>query len=190
VGTGPPAPKERLRSGEYVRHMDIRVFDPKIKHQVGRYLLQSSLAALALFAILAIEGAHLSKAIVIAAIASTAFVLFITPNAPSARPRNVIGGHLLCLAIGSAFSLFSGAAIGHDILAEAPLLFDVGAALAVGLSFLAMATTDTEHALAAGTTLGVIANQFSLSLVLFVAIGVVALSLVHVALRRHLRDLR
>lgn len=179
----------RLGLSTFGRRAGPHILDPKFRLQFRRYLLQSSLAVVALFAILALEGAHLSKAIIIAAIASTAFVLFITPHSPSARPRNVIGGHLLCLGIGSAFSAFATAVVGDGLISSVPLLFDLGAAGAVGLGFLAMAATDTEHAPAAGTALGVVAHQLSWGLVLFVAAGVIALSLIHVVLRRHLRDL-
>jgi CBS domain-containing membrane protein len=52
-----------------------------------------------------------------------------------------------------------------------------------------MAATDTEHAPAAGTVLGVVAHNFSFCLVFFLATGVVFLSVTHVILRSRLRDL-
>lgn len=169
--------------------LQVRVFDSKVKHGFNRYLFQCSLATLVLFLILTLEGAHLSKAIVIAAIASTAFVVFVTPHSTTATPRHVIGGHFICLAIGSAFSIFDGTSIGQSILSVTPILFDLEAALAVGLGIFLMAATDTEHAPAAGTALGLVAHNFSFGLVFFLAAGVVLLSITHVLLRSRLRDL-
>lgn len=169
--------------------LPVTIFDPKVKKNFGRYLFQCSLATLVLFLILTVEGAHLSKAIVIAAIGSTAFVLFVTPHSPTASPRHVIGGHFVCLVIGSAFSIFDSTAMGEAILATTPILFDLEAALAVGLGIFFMAATDTEHAPAAGTALAIVAHNFSFGLVFFLAASVVLLSVIHVLLRSRLRDL-
>lgn len=169
--------------------LSVTIFDPKIKHRFGRYLFQCSLATFVLFLILTVEGAHLSKTIVIAAIGSTAFVVFVTPHSTSATPRHVIGGHFVCLAIGSVFSILGSTATGEAILATTPILFDLEAALAVGLGIFFMAATDTEHAPAAGTALGIVAHNFSFGLVFFLAASVVLLSTIHVLLRSRLRDL-
>ena len=125
----------------------------------------------------------------IAAIGSTSFVLFVTPHSLTANPRHVIGGHLVALLVGSAFAVFSGTPVGQNLLAQMPLVLDVEAALAVALSIFLMAATDTEHAPAAGTALGVVVHGFGWGLILFVVSSAIMLSFVHTMLRPRLRDL-
>ena len=79
--------------------------------------------------------------------------------------------------------------MGQNLLAQVPLVLDVEAALAVALSIFLMAATDTEHAPAAGTALGVVVHGFSWGLILFVVSSAIMLSVVHTMLRPRLRDL-
>ncbi len=169
--------------------LPVQIIDPKLKQNFRPYVLQCLLLVGALLLVLSLEGAHLSKVVVIAAIGSTAFVLFVTPRSATAAPRHVIGGHLICLAVGGSFAAFDATGTGQRLLATAPILFDAEAALAVGLGMFLMAATNTEHAPAAGTALGMVVHGFSWGLVAFVATSVVILSLIHTLLRSRLRDL-
>lgn len=169
--------------------MSFQILDPKVKRNVRPYLFQCFLASVALLLVLWLEGAHLARAVIIAAIGSTTFILFVTPHSRSAVPRRVIGGHLIGLVIGGTLAAFGATEAGRRLLLEVPFLFDVEAALAVGLSAFVMAVTNTEHAPAAGTALGMVAHDYSWGLVLFVTSSVIMLCLVHTMLRPHLRDL-
>ncbi|MGE0058149.1 MAG: HPP family protein [Dehalococcoidia bacterium] len=108
------------------------------------YALQIGLATLFIAAALILaRGAELP---VVAAIGSSAFLVFCLPTSPMASPRNVVGGYAGALVI----------AAGLDPLVEAmasDLLHDLLAAGAVGLSLLLMALTKTEHVPAAGAVL-------------------------------------
>ncbi|MFQ5872265.1 MAG: HPP family protein [Dehalococcoidia bacterium] len=167
-----------------------QVLDPKLKSNIRPYIYQCSLAFFALLLVLLVEEVGLQRAVIIAAIGSTSFVLFVTPHASTANPRHVIGGHLIALFIGSSFAAFDGTTVGQSLLAHTSLAFDVEAALAVALSIFFMAATDTEHAPAAGTALGVVAHDFSWGLVLFVISSVIMLSLAHAIVRPRLRNLQ
>ncbi len=115
-----------------------QIFDPKLKCNLRSYVLQVTLAAVALLLILWLEN-PLTRAALIAAIGSTAFVLFITPDSRSAAPRHVVGGHLIGLVIGSMAGSF-GADAGQEFLCA------LQAASAVGAAMFLMAAIDTEHA--------------------------------------------
>ena len=143
----------------------------------------------ALLAVLLVEEVGLHRVVMIAAIGSTSFVLFVTPHSSTANPRHVIGGHLVALLVGSAFAVFSGTPVGQNLLTQIPLVLDVEAALAVALSIFLMAATDTEHAPAAGTALGVVVHGFGWGLIVFVVSSAIMLSFVHTMLRPRLRDL-
>ncbi len=92
----------------------------------------------------------------------------------------MLGGHLIALVVG-------GAASALDPVAA--FSFSVQGALAVGVSIFLMAATNTEHAPAAGTALGVVAHGLSWSLALFLVTSIVALVVIHRLLRPWLRDL-
>ena len=165
------------------------MLDPKVKRNPRPYIFQCSLAFFALLVVLLVEEVGLHRVVMIAAIGSTSFVLFVTPHSLSASPRHVIGGHLVALLVGSAFAVFSGTPVGQNLLTQIPLVLDVEAALAVALSIFLMAATDTEHAPAAGTALGVVVHGFGWGLILFVVSSAIMLSFVHTMLRPRLRDL-
>ena len=124
-----------------------------------------------------------------AAIASTAFVLFISPHSSSATPRHALGGHFAALIVVNVLSVAVGSEIGERLIGDTPVLFAFYAALGVGITMLAMAITDTEHPPASGTALGVVAHGFDWGLVFFVATVVVMLVAVHRVFRSHMTDL-
>ncbi len=120
----------------------IHLLDEKLtKKNFKHYLFQSGLATLVLS--LALYLPIVKDEILIAAIGSTAFVVFAMPYRLTARPRNVLGSHLVCGLIGLAFSSFY-----FNFLPQ-PLILS----LAVGASILAMVTLDIEHPPAGGTVI-------------------------------------
>lgn len=142
------------------------------------YVFQSILAMVSVFVVLvALRQQHL---VVAASLAATAFTVFVMPGSMTASTRNVVGGHLAGLVIGSFFALFP-----HDL----SLVQDATYALAIGCSIFVMVITNTEHPPAAGTALGVVIAGFSFHLVLGIAVGVSLLALLHRLFRPVLRDL-
>jgi len=170
-----------------------RIFDPKLRRNRRRYVAQVGLASVALFSVLWAEdlltGAVAAQAVLVAAIASTSFVLFIMPHSDTARPRHAIGGHVVALAVGVAFSSFADTELGRETVGDEAVLFALYAAVGVGLSMFLMAATNTEHPPAAGTALGVLGTTVSIDLVLFVLAGVVMLVLIHLVFKRRLINL-
>jgi len=75
----------------------------KFKKLWKYYLWQSFLAAVALFIIVLVLDKD--KMVVISAMGATAFIVFVMPNAASAHSRNVIGGHLVGLILGTIILL-------------------------------------------------------------------------------------
>jgi len=138
------------------------------------YIFQSLLAGIALFILVIILGKD--KMVVTSAMGATAFIVFAMPKAVSAQTRNVIGGHLVCLAIGSLFYY-----IYMPYYIEYPLV--------VGIAVFVMVALDFEHPPAAGTALAVVINEVSLNVFATIMIGAVVLSQCRYYLRGHLRDL-
>ncbi len=142
------------------------------------YIFQSLLATLAIFIVLLFLSVE--HAVIIASIGATTFIVFAMPKSITARPRNVIGGHLVGLLSGSLCSLVPHPSLLHSITIYS---------LAVGLSIFLMVATDTEHPPASGTALGVAIGGFSPRVAIAVITSTVALSLIHHFFRSSLKDL-
>lgn len=142
------------------------------------YIFQSFLATLTIFIVLLFLS--IEHAVIIASIGATAFIVFAMPKSITAKPRNVIGGHLVGLLSGCLCAL-----IPHPSFLYSILLYS----LAVGLSIFVMVVTDTEHPPASGTALGFAITGFDLNTAIALMISVIILSLAHYLLRPYLKDL-
>ena len=167
--------------------------DTNLSGNLSRYFLQVSIATLALFAALLAEqiiaGGAAARAVVVAAIASTAFVLFISPFSPSATPKHTFGGHVIAVLVASPMAVIAGTGMGEEWIAQIPTIFAFYAALGVGITMFLMAATNTEHPPAAGTALAVVAHGFSWDLIAFLAVAVLILVGMQRILRSWLVDL-
>lgn len=142
------------------------------------YLYQSFLATLAVFVVLLFLS--IEQAVIIASIGASAFIVFAMPKNVTAKPRNVIGGHIVGLLSGSLCTL----------LPQPSFLYSISAySLAVGISIFIMVVIDTEHPPAAGTALGVAMKGFSLHVAIAVITSAVILSSIHYILKSSLKDL-
>ena len=142
------------------------------------YVLQSLFATVAVFVVLCFLS--LQNAVIIASLGASTFIVFAMPDSITAKPRNVIGGHLVGLFWGFAFSLVPHAAAIGSL---------AGYALAVGLSIFTMVVTDTEHPPASGTALGVAITGMHPDVLITVVLSIVLLSLIHHFFKPYLRDL-
>ena len=156
-----------------------RIIDPKLRRNLPRYVVQCTLATLVLLVLLLVRDA-ISSAVVVAAIGSTAFVVFIMPRSQSADARHVLGGHGIALLTGALATV-----VDQDVA----LQFALGGSIAVGAAMFLMAATNTEHAPAAGSALGVVAAGLSWSLVLMLVLSVASLALIRQLLLPWLEDL-
>ncbi len=142
------------------------------------YLTQSGLATCAIFIVILLM--HSFNMVIVASIGASAFVVFAMPQHITAKSRNVIGGHLVGLVVGSLFAL---------IPVNSMLTSTIVYALAVGCSIFIMVVIDTEHAPASGTALGVTMAGFSVMVAVAIVTSVMALSIIHHFFKKNLRDL-
>ncbi len=165
-----------------------RLIDRKFRQNWRSYLFQSALTMVALLIILLVIDVVLQAAIVVA-IASTAFIVFVAPHSNAAGPRRVVGGHIVAVIVGTAISLaFLLLGLG-ELVSSSNATRDIVAVVSVGLSMLFMAVTNTEHPPAAGTALGLVVTGWTPSAVLFVVLGTIILSVIHLLLRPYLKNL-
>ncbi len=175
-----------LRGRVHLEHMKME--DPRLKGHRGVYFLQAAVAGGILFLVLAAENALVNGA-VLAAIASTAFVLMVTPHSVIATPRHVLGGHAVCALVGSVAALLLATAPGEALAEDFGLLTEAAGALAVGFGIVLMGLTDTEHPPAAGTALGLAIVDFDATLLLVLVASVGVLIAAQQLLLPRLRDL-
>ena len=101
-----------------------RLLDPEFRARAPNYVFQCGLATAFLIAILLLENAVL-RAVIVVAVASSAATIFVVPNSVAATPRRVVGGHVVAVVLGGAFSPVAG------VPGESTYLVDVMAALSV-----------------------------------------------------------
>ncbi|MFC0452311.1 HPP family protein [Rhodococcus jostii] len=118
-----------------------------------RIPLVSGLGGFGAIFVLAQTEANLHTLLLVAPFGASCVLLFALPQSPLARPKNVIGGHLLSSLIGVAIL----AAIGPG-----PLTLGVG----VGIAIAAMTLTDTVHPPAGADPILIIAAAASWSYLL------------------------
>ncbi|MFC1940617.1 HPP family protein [Chloroflexota bacterium] len=175
---------ERLAS----RIKTIRIIDKSFKRIPKHYILQSLMATVAIAVILNLVG-FLTRGAIVAALGASTFIIFAMPNAVTARPRRLIGGHIVGLLCGLlcyyAFQAWSSGEQSQSWL----LLLRIDAAIAVGLSIFIMAVTNTEHPPAAGTALGIVAHEWTYETIIFILACAISLAILGRLLRGYLKDL-
>ena len=95
----PRRTSKRLRFPPYILLYDVRFF----RLQKG-YLWQSSLAVVAILAVLLLVDS-VADAVLAAGLGSSTAILFLHPTSRSASLRNLVGGHFMGSLIGAAASL-------------------------------------------------------------------------------------
>ena len=96
------------------------------------YVLQSLAASISIFILFLILTTE--DVVFIASIGATAFIIFAMPDSITAKPRNVIGGHLTGIIVGSLSVL-----IPHQQTLASIAIYS----LAVGVSIFIMVVIDT-----------------------------------------------
>ncbi|MBN1593842.1 MAG: HPP family protein [Candidatus Coatesbacteria bacterium] len=164
-------------------------FDPKLKKGMwGHYIAQTAIAT-ACVAVLLLLLLKLGHLVIVAALGSSAFVVFAMPHKIRSNPRYIVGGHVLCLLTGSLIRLIMHGWVFQAIKIDPDIESILACSLAVGASLFVMVATDTEHPPAAGTAVGSSIAPFSYEMAFSVVLGATLLSLGKFALRRWLKDL-
>lgn len=174
---------ERLHSLRH--HPLLRWIDARFVHRPRIYLVQSLLAGLALVGILIAEDA-LTNGAVVAAVASSVAIVFFVPHSVASKPFRLVGGHVSAIAAAlctvGVMMLLPDAVAGNQLVVHTLQ----GASLALVILF--MTVTNTEHAPAAGTALG-LATSVPINSVVFILTSAVIISIVRIVLYRRLHNL-
>lgn len=167
---------------------DIEVVDPRFRRYWYNYLVQGLLATAAMLVILLFVDS-IADAALVAGLGSSVVILFVHPSASTARPRSVIGGHTLGLAVGMGCSLLVFSSPAGGFIEHSRLLSDFSLALSLGVVILVMAITNTEHPPAAGTVLGMSLQAVDPVRTVVFIVAIIMLLMIQYLLRSHLHDL-
>ncbi len=162
-------------------------FDKTFTSRWRTYLFQVAAATVYLAVALVLVDS-LANLAVGAAIAASTFLTFCLPNSVMAQPRRTLGGHVVALVVTLALSPLIHDPIFPGLL-DNSIAVDLMAALAVGLTMLGMAVTNTEHAPGAGTALGLSFTVWSIEAAVAVIVMVLLLVAVQILGRGRLVNL-
>lgn len=164
------------------------IIDSKVRKNLWRYLSQCFLATLTILAVLLFLDV-LKEAAIIAALGSSAFIVFTMPTRYSSDPRRLIGGYMVGLLIGCSFYVLSTSTIFAALISDRQLSLVIFASLAVGIAMFIMAVTNTEHAPAAGIALGLVLNEWDYVTIIFILGAILWMTGVRKLLKPLLMDL-
>jgi CBS-domain-containing membrane protein len=145
----------------------MRLIDRKVRKNLWRYMAQCFLAALTILAVLLFLDI-LNEAAIIAALGSSAFVVFTMPTRYSSDPRRLVGGYIVGVLIGCSFYFLATSNEFDSLIGDQKLSLVICASLAVGIAMFMMAITNTEHAPAAGIALGLVLNEWDYITIIFI----------------------
>ncbi len=166
----------------------MKIFDEKFSGNKIRYILQCVLATLSVLLILLIIDT-MSNALIIACLGSSTFIVFAMPKAQVSRPRFLIGGYLVGIAMGMLCHYLSLLPLLTRVSIIQESSHAVFGSLSVGLAIFVMVITDTEHPPAAGIALGLILYEWSYMTIVVAIVGIVSLSIIRYFFKSILHNL-
>ena len=166
----------------------MEIIDKSFVEKPKRYIIQGLMATL-VTAIILYFVEVLTHAVIVAALGASTFIVFAMPHSITARPRRLIGGHIVGLICGSlCYYVFHAGPLG-ELAANWEFIYYVSCALAVGLSIFLMTITNTEHPPAAATAVSMVVYGWSYQIVLFVLLSAIGLAVARRLLMPRLVDL-
>jgi CBS-domain-containing membrane protein len=162
--------------------------DKKFKKNSFKYIFQCILATLTILAVLIFLDV-LKETAIITALGASAFIVFTMPTQYSSDPRRLIGGYIVGLIVGLIFYFLSKSQIKNTFQFSETTTLVIFGAIAIGFAIFIMAVTNTEHAPAAGISLGLVINRWDYLTIIFIFIAVLWLASIRYLLRGYLMDL-
>jgi len=166
----------------------MQIIARKFRQGAKPFIVQSILATLAILLILLFLDVFTHTAL-IASLGSSIFLVFTRPHAFSSRPRPLLGGYAISIAVGALCYGLSHLPGITRILLSQETTFVVFSALAVGCAIFLMVITSTEHPPAAGMALGLVINSWDLSSLAVIMMAVAFMAILRRALLGFMIDL-
>lgn len=166
----------------------MKIIDQKVRHNLGRYVFQCSLATFTILIVLLFLDV-LSHTAIIATLGASAFIVFTMPESYESKPRPLIGGYLVGILVGCSCYFLSMFPLMTSIFATQETSYIAFGALSVGIAIFLMVITDTEHPPAAGMALGLVINRWDHMTIVFILCSVILMAAVKKLLKPIMMDL-
>ncbi len=166
----------------------MQIFDKKFPKQKIRYISQCLLATFVIGSILMLIDVK-SNAAAVASLGASTFIAFTMPEAQVSRPRFLIGGYFIGILVGSIFYFILQYFLSYGVPISHKVLLSMLTATAVGFAIFLMVILDFEHPPAAGVTLGLVANAWSVKIIIVIFFGILLLAGFKAILKPMLKDL-
>ncbi len=166
----------------------MQIFDENFPKHKMRYISQCLLATFVIGHILMLIDVK-SNAAAVASLGASTFIVFTMPEAQVSRPRFLIGGYFIGILIGTIFYFIMQHLLSYDLHIPHESLLAMVTAVAVGSAIFMMVILDFEHPPAAGVTLGLVANAWSLKVIIVIFIGILLLTGIKTILKPMLKNL-
>jgi hypothetical protein len=159
------------------------------------YVWQLGIAAVFTFCVLYLFKGTNQKdvlwALGVSSLASSAFIIFTSPKGKTAAERRVLVAYFINMALGAIthYCLRSMIGAGGMFIGNGFLIFSVFASIAVILSMLCMVFFDAKHPPAVGICLILVIDMKRYYIIAVIAISALVLAVLHLTLKRWLRDL-
>lgn len=164
----------------------MRIFDSKFQDNKLKYIAQTIMGAMAVTAALFIFDI-VNQPVIIASLGASGFVAFSAPHNYTAQPRHLIGGYIIGITLGCLLHYFTTFPL--ETYAAQKIVHLAACAIAFALAMFFMAITNTEHAPAAGVTIGFVINDWTIFTILFVMLGIIVISSIQTVLKKWMIDL-
>ncbi len=164
----------------------IRFLDEKFRDNKDRYIAQSILGGLAL-AVSLVFFVVVRQPVIIASFGASCFIAFTMPHKESSRPRYLIGGYFIGVIVGCLIHCATILPIDHYLTQK--VLHIIAGGTAVALAMFLMTVTNTEHAPATSIALGLVINDWTFQTVVFIMLGIIAISVIQKLLKGWMIDL-
>ncbi len=167
------------------------ISDPSLLNNYRSFVIQGFLAAVTtIIVFFAIDIFY--NAIVGAALAATAFGMFLNPSGRLSRIRAFVGGHTLAIVLGLALTVLTRSLDVETFDASSVrTIFTVVLVLGLGcfVLFVLMACIDCEHPPAAGMLVGLYGIGIDIVLISALLVSLIALVCIKLLIRGRLQNL-
>jgi len=164
-----------------------RLFDENFPTHRSQYLKQTLMATSSMLVVLLLLDL-VDQTVLIASLGASTFIVFSMPHRKRSAPRYLIGGYAVGALAGCSLSMLAAWLIEFSFVV--PHVVEICcAAFAMGMAFLIMVVTETEHPPAAALAIGFVLNDWDLYSLIVVLAGIVLVTTIKEVIKPQLRDL-
>lgn len=163
------------------------VFDKQLSEHLSQYIKQCLMATGVIIAVILAFDVD-EQTVIIATLGATTFIVFAMSHSYASEPRRIYGGYAIGILIGLLVYYLEMFLMWIDPSGFDGINIFLGG-LAIGTSIFLMVFTNTEHPPAAGLSIGLLFNPWTVETIFVIIVAIFFLSTAKYFLRHWLIDL-